>query len=95
METLTNVKEVESRGAPVIVLTSIPETEKSIDASVEEPELDLLDPLAATVYFLLFAYYVALKKGRPIDKPRNLVKSVTVKWGRIRSPPKFGEPWVP
>ena len=25
-----------------------------------------------------FAYYVALEKGLPIDKPRNLAKSVTV-----------------
>ena len=78
-ETLNNVKEVESRGAPVIGLTSIPETAKFLDASFDVPDLGLLEPLAANVYFQLFAYYVALQKGRPIDKPRNLAKSVTVK----------------
>jgi glucosamine--fructose-6-phosphate aminotransferase (isomerizing) len=77
--TLNNVKEVESRGAPVIGLTSIPEAKKFLDASFDVPELGLLEPLAANVYFQLFAYHVALGKGRPIDKPRNLAKSVTVK----------------
>ena len=44
------------------------------------PDLGLLEPLAANVYFQQFAYYVALQKDRPIDKPRNLAKSVTVNY---------------
>jgi glucosamine--fructose-6-phosphate aminotransferase (isomerizing) len=37
-----------------------------------------LEPLVANVYFQLFSYHVANFKGRSIDKPRNLAKSVTV-----------------
>jgi glucosamine--fructose-6-phosphate aminotransferase (isomerizing) len=42
------------------------------------PELGDLSPLIANVCFQLFAYHVANRKGRSIDKPRNLAKSVTV-----------------
>ena len=59
-------------------VTSILEAEKFLDASFDVPDLGLLKPLAATVYFQPFAYYVALQKGGPIDNPRNLAKSVTV-----------------
>ncbi len=34
-------------------------------------------PLLTTIPVQLFAYYVALERGLPIDKPRNLAKSVT------------------
>ena len=37
-----------------------------------------MEPVIANVYLQLFAYYVARSKGRAIDKPRNLAKSVTV-----------------
>jgi len=78
-ETLNNVKEVESRGAPVIGLSSHPPAEKFLDTTVSVPDLGCLEPLVANVYLQLFAYYVADLKGRAIDKPRNLAKSVTVK----------------
>jgi len=35
--------------------------------------------LLATTFGQLLTYYIALKKGLPIDKPRNLAKSLTVK----------------
>jgi glucosamine--fructose-6-phosphate aminotransferase (isomerizing) len=35
-------------------------------------------PFLLTVLLQLMAYDVAKKKGCPIDKPRNLAKSVTV-----------------
>ncbi|WP_135820714.1 glutamine--fructose-6-phosphate transaminase (isomerizing) [Halostella litorea] len=76
--TLNNVKEVESRGAPVVGVTSLGDAEKFLDASFEVPELGRLEPLLANVYLQLFAYHVAKLKGRSIDKPRNLAKSVTV-----------------
>ena len=78
-ETLNNVKEVESRGAPVIGLSSHPPAEKFLDTALPVPDLGVLEPLVANVYLQLFAYYVADTKGRAIDKPRNLAKSVTVK----------------
>ncbi|WP_136589156.1 glutamine--fructose-6-phosphate transaminase (isomerizing) [Salinigranum halophilum] len=76
--TLNNVKEVESRGAPVIGCTSLDDAEKFLDVTFEMPELGDLSPLIANVCFQLFAYHVANLKGRSIDKPRNLAKSVTV-----------------
>jgi len=78
-ETLNNVKEVESRGAPVIGLSSHPPAGKFLDTTLSVPDLGCLEPLVANVYLQLFAYYVADLKGRAIDKPRNLAKSVTVK----------------
>ena len=77
-ETLNNVKEVESRGAPVLGCTSVGRAEKYLDVGFEVPELGPLSPLVANVYYQLFAYHVANEMGRSIDKPRNLAKSVTV-----------------
>ncbi|MGQ4554932.1 glutamine--fructose-6-phosphate transaminase (isomerizing) [Halobellus sp. GM3] len=78
-ETLNNVKEVESRGAPVIGCASLSvDAEKYVDEVFEVPELGELESLVANVYFQLFSYHVANLKGRSIDKPRNLAKSVTV-----------------
>lgn len=56
-----------------------PRTAGFPDACFKVPELGLLEPLSATVYFLLFASYVALQRGWPIDKPWNLANIVTVK----------------
>jgi glucosamine--fructose-6-phosphate aminotransferase (isomerizing) len=76
--TLNNVKEVESRKAPVLGCTSLPDAEGFLDVAFEMPELGALSPLIANVGLQLFAYHVANLKGRSIDKPRNLAKSVTV-----------------
>ena len=77
-ETLNNVKEVESRGAPVIGLSSDETARSFCDHVVEIPEIGRLEPIAANVALQLFAYHVAKVKDRNIDKPRNLAKSVTV-----------------
>jgi glucosamine--fructose-6-phosphate aminotransferase (isomerizing) len=78
-ETLNNVKEVESRGAPVLGAASeVVDAEKFVDEAFEVPSLGALEPLVANVYFQLFSYHVANFKQRSIDKPRNLAKSVTV-----------------
>ncbi|SEV91866.1 glutamine--fructose-6-phosphate transaminase (isomerizing) [Halobacterium jilantaiense] len=77
-ETLNNVKEVQSRGAPVVGISSIDAAESYLDVGFAVPELGELEPLVANVYLQLFAYHVADTLGRDIDKPRNLAKSVTV-----------------
>ncbi|GGO01026.1 glutamine--fructose-6-phosphate transaminase (isomerizing) [Haloarcula pellucida] len=77
-ETRNNVKEVQSRGAPVIAIASESGHEGDYEVGFGVPDLGLLEPLAANVYLQLFAYYVADSKARPIDRPRNLAKSVTV-----------------
>jgi glucosamine--fructose-6-phosphate aminotransferase (isomerizing) len=76
--TLNNVKEVESRGAPVIGFSSHDPAERYLDATFAVPELGVFEPLVANVQLQLFAYHLADDLGRPIDKPRNLAKSVTV-----------------
>ena len=76
--TLNNVKEVKARGAPVIGITSDPAHTSTVDQTFDIPDCGPLEPVVANVALQLFAYYVADEKNRPIDKPRNLAKSVTV-----------------
>ncbi len=79
---VSNIVEVKSRGAQVLVLT----TEALLEAVAEQateifviPQIhQLLQPVLGVVPLQLFAYYVALNRGCDIDKPRNLAKSVTV-----------------
>jgi len=40
--------------------------------------LEMLSPILSVIPFQFFAYYIAVKKGLDVDKPRNLAKSVTV-----------------
>ena len=77
-KTVNNVKEVKTRGAPVIGVTSTPEHAGYVDATFDIPECGPMEPVAANIALQLFAYHVADSKDRPIDKPRNLAKSVTV-----------------
>ena len=51
------------------------EVEGVIEVPKSEPELDAL---LLNIPLQLLAYHVALAKGRDIDQPRNLAKSVTV-----------------
>ena len=79
-KTLGSIKEVQARGAPVIAVTDGQSDAAEIaDAVLEIPETHhRVAPVLANVQLQLFSYYVANKLGRPIDKPRNLAKSVTV-----------------
>jgi len=76
-KTYNNVKEVQARGAPVIAADATA-TDRHADEHLSVPDVGLFESLVANVYWQLFAYHVAAHKGRPIDKPRNLAKSVTV-----------------
>ncbi|AZQ14251.1 glutamine--fructose-6-phosphate transaminase (isomerizing) [Halorubrum sp. PV6] len=77
-ETMNNVTEAQTRGAPALGCVSAGKEYATLDASFEVPDVGVVEPLVANVYLQLFAYHVANGKGRPIDKPRNLAKSVTV-----------------
>ena len=77
-ETMNNVTEAQTRGAPAIGCVSDEKAYATLDASFSVPDVGVVEPLVANVYLQLFAYHVANEKGRPIDKPRNLAKSVTV-----------------
>jgi len=53
--------------------------ESIADYCIELPEtIECLDPLVTTVPLQLLAYHIAVSKGRDVDQPRNLAKSVTV-----------------
>lgn len=74
---ISNVAEVKSRGAYTVGVSSI--QDEHFDYQLNIPETDIFTSMIlTTVYFQLVAYYVAKLKGCPIDKPRNLAKSVTV-----------------
>ena len=79
-KTLSNIKEVRSRGAAVIGVTDAPQTiAAECDDILELPETNsAFSPLFTAAALQLFAYYVAAARGGDIDKPRNLAKSVTV-----------------
>lgn len=78
---LTNIGEVRARDAPVIAVCEEGDREavQSADAAIEIPRSDpILFPMAANVALQLVAYHTARMLKRPIDRPRNLAKSVTV-----------------
>ena len=79
-KTLGNIKEVQARGAPVIAVTDGQSDAAEIaDETLIIPETEeRAAPVLANVQLQLFSYYLADALGRPIDKPRNLAKSVTV-----------------
>lgn len=52
---------------------------RSADYTIEVPVItDCLMPVVVSVPLQLLAYYIAVNKGRNVDQPRNLAKSVTV-----------------
>ncbi len=78
---LSNVKEVQARGAKVFAIakTGDPETHRVADYTVNIPAgHEMFMPVLAVVPLQLLAYYAAKHLGRDIDQPRNLAKSVTV-----------------
>ncbi len=78
---ISNVQEVRSRGAKVILIT---DRNASVDASLCDhqivlPEISpLFTPFVSSVVLQYLAYYVSVEKGLNVDQPRNLAKSVTV-----------------
>ncbi|MCF0127939.1 MAG: glutamine--fructose-6-phosphate transaminase (isomerizing), partial [Pseudobutyrivibrio sp.] len=80
-KTISNIVEVKSRGAFVIAVTTVGNTEVEdvADYVMYIPETNqYFTNSLAIVPLQLFAYYVTLGKGFDVDKPRNLAKSVTV-----------------
>lgn len=71
---LSSCQEVGARGAKLIIVTNAP-----LKGAVEVPYTnEYLFPVLAVVPLQLLAYYVSDMRGREIDRPRNLAKSVTV-----------------
>jgi glucosamine--fructose-6-phosphate aminotransferase (isomerizing) len=80
-KTLSNLREVESRGGRIIAVSDRADEELRRIAEVvfEVPAISsILTPLLLTIPLQLFAYHVAVERGTDVDQPRNLAKSVTV-----------------
>ena len=79
-KTISNIKEVKSRGAKVIYITNNDDIDTSFyDIKVRIPKVNnLLSPLLTVIPLQLIAYNLAKIEGCSIDKPKNLAKSVTV-----------------
>ncbi|WP_311370716.1 glutamine--fructose-6-phosphate transaminase (isomerizing) [Anaerococcus hydrogenalis] len=79
-KTISNVKEVISRGANIFsIARSDDHLEDISHYTYKLPEtIDALYPVLAVVPQQLLAYYTSDAKGIDVDKPRNLAKSVTV-----------------
>ena len=80
-KTLSNMVEVKTRGAFVMAVTNVDNTEaeKSADYVVYIPKTNkYFTNSLAIIPLQLFGYYVAVGRGCDVDKPRNLAKSVTV-----------------
>ena len=78
---LSNIQEIKARKGRVIALVSKGDCTiaKIADEVIELPDtLECLEPLIATIPLQLMAYHVAVCKGKNVDQPRNLAKSVTV-----------------
>ena len=73
----SNIEEVKSRGAKVYVI-STKGLSKPSDSLVVDDYPYYLSAVAISSIAFYLAYYVSLKKGYNVDKPRNLAKSVTV-----------------
>lgn len=80
-KTVSNVVEVKSRGAMVVLITreDFKIDENAYDYRIDIPSTDnVLMPMLAAIPMQLVAYYTSVLRGNDVDKPRNLAKSVTV-----------------
>jgi glucosamine--fructose-6-phosphate aminotransferase (isomerizing) len=77
---VANIKSFKQQSARVIAIASEGDEELGsiADHTIFVPQAsELLSPILEIVTLQLFAYYMAVKKGLDVDRPRNLVKSVT------------------
>lgn len=76
-KTISNIEEVKSRGAFMIVIST--EEYKNCHENIVVPKInDFFQPILVVPVLQLLAYEVAKLRDCDIDKPKNLAKSVTV-----------------
>lgn len=78
---VNNVQQVKARQGSVIAIVT--EGDKEIrnlaDHVIEVPDVpECLTPIITSIPLQLLSYYIAINKGKNVDMPRNLAKSVTV-----------------
>lgn len=78
---LNNIQEIKARKGKVIAIVTRGDTmiSRIADEVIELPDtIECLEPLLSTIPLQLLAYHIAVCKGKNVDQPRNLAKSVTV-----------------
>jgi len=78
---ISNIQEIKARGGKIIAVINPDDNvvRKIADYIIEIPRTcEHLSPVSASIPLQLLAYYIAVSKGRDVDQPRNLAKSVTV-----------------
>jgi glucosamine--fructose-6-phosphate aminotransferase (isomerizing) len=80
-DVVQTVREIKARNAPVIVITN--QADGFLGLADEVITVSSMLPigfsLEVSLIFQLLAYRTAIARGCPVDRPRNLAKSVTVK----------------
>jgi glutamine---fructose-6-phosphate transaminase (isomerizing) len=79
-KSISTIEEIRARNGQTFVVTQAGDPlPVRVDGIIEVPKSEPeIDPLLLNIPLQLLAYHVALAKGRNIDQPRNLAKSVTV-----------------
>ncbi len=80
-KTASNIEEIKARGGKVITIIAKgdEQMQRISDYYIEVPVVaESLMPIVVSVPLQLLAYHIAVNKGRDVDMPRNLAKSVTV-----------------
>ncbi len=80
-KTVANIRSFKQQSGRVIAIVSEGDTElpEIADHVIPVPRVsELLLPILEIVPLQLFAYYLAVRRGLDVDRPRHLVKSVTV-----------------
>ncbi len=78
---ISNIQEIKARRGPVLAVATKGDKEiKNLadDVLYVPKTLEVLSPILSVIPLQFFAYYFATLRGRNVDKPRNLAKSVTV-----------------
>ncbi|MGR3810238.1 glutamine--fructose-6-phosphate transaminase (isomerizing) [Jiulongibacter sp. NS-SX5] len=78
---VSNIQEVKARKGRVIAIINHGDTvvRDMVDFAIEIPTShEMVAPLLASIPLQLLSYHIAVLRGRNVDQPRNLAKSVTV-----------------
>lgn len=78
---VSNVQQVKARGGKIVAIVNEGDTviRNLADHVLEVPEMpECLTPIITSIPLQLLSYYIAINKGKDVDMPRNLAKSVTV-----------------
>jgi glucosamine--fructose-6-phosphate aminotransferase (isomerizing) len=78
---LSNIAEIKARRGKIIAIATQGDTQikDKVDDVMYVPDtVELLTPILSVIPLQLLAYHMAVMRGRNVDQPRNLAKSVTV-----------------